>query len=357
MNRRMITTTGVAAGMVALTATAALASWGATAAGSATAKSTAMPAGSQPTKPVATAPTSVGTIVVQWTVANYPTVTPTTPVPGYVVKRYKGGVLDGTGPAGNCTGTVAALTCSDTVTVDGAYTYTVTPVSGTSNQWKGAESPASAVYNYSAATATFFALSPSPATVKAGSATTVTVTARKPDNSTDTNYTGTLTWSGSAFANSPNGSTATAVVASAFSNGVATYTITPKAVGGFQQLTATQGSITGSTNFTVNRADVQLTLTCPSSAPKGNPVSLTLGRPSTDAFGNPVTAASGQSVAVSVSATNVSAGATQLITIASASTSQTFNEALSSANQVVTVVTTNAPSGYTAANSCSVTHT
>jgi hypothetical protein len=153
MNRRMITTTGAAAGMVALTATAALASWGATAAGSATAQSTAMPAGSQPTKPVATASTSVGTIVVQWPVANYPTVTPTTPVPGYVVKRYKGGVLDGTGPAGNCTGTVAALTCSDAVTVTGAYTYTVTPVSGASSQWKGAESPASAAYNYTSVSA------------------------------------------------------------------------------------------------------------------------------------------------------------------------------------------------------------
>jgi hypothetical protein len=149
--RRVLLTTAAAGTLLGLTATAAFASWTAKANGSATAKSSAMPAGGQPSKPVATPSTSVGTITVQWPVANYPTVTPTTAVSGYIVKRYVGGTLDGTGPAGNCTGTVAALTCDDTVTLTGAYTYTVTPVSGTGSLWKGAESPASAIYNYTAA--------------------------------------------------------------------------------------------------------------------------------------------------------------------------------------------------------------
>jgi len=72
-----------------------------------------------------------------------------------------------------------------------------------------------------------------------------------------------------------------------------------------------------------------------------------------DIYGNAVT---GQPVTVTVSATNVTANLSQSVTILSANLSQTFVETLTTANNVTTVVSTDAPSGYTAASSCSIAH-
>ncbi len=262
MNRRRIATIAIAASLVVLTATTAAARWGATATGAGTAKSVAMPAGGTPTKPVATPTTAVGSIVVEWPVANYPGVTPMTAVGGYAIKRYKAGVLDGTGPAAACAGTLAVLTCTDTVTVAGAYTYTVTPVSGTSSLYKGTESAQGPTYNYApaASSASKFDVN-APATFTAGTSATVTVTAQRADNSTDTNYTGALTWSGTAFQSSPNSATPTAVLATAFSNGVATYSVRLTRAATSVVLTATQGSLTGSDTLTVNVAKAALGFT------------------------------------------------------------------------------------------------
>ncbi|MBK5306267.1 MAG: hypothetical protein JJD92_06215 [Frankiaceae bacterium] len=62
---------------------------------------------------------------------------------GYVVKRYKGSTLDTV--AGNCTGNVTSVTCSDTLTAGGTFSYSVTPKSGS---WIGTESAKSGAVTY-----------------------------------------------------------------------------------------------------------------------------------------------------------------------------------------------------------------
>lgn len=197
-----------------------------------------------------------------------------------------------------------------------------------------------------------FALTPSTATPTAGTAFTVTVTAKN-GAATDTTYSGskTLVWSGGQTVGSFAPSYQTAVT---FTNGVATATVTLYQAGA-QTLVATdsaQAAYTGSAEVTVSRASVALTLTCPATAPKSSAVSATLGRPATDAYGNVVT---GEPVAVTVSAT-FATPASQTVTVASGATTQAFTVTMSNANRT-TVLTTNAPTGYTAAPACSTVHT
>ena len=71
---------------------------------------------------------------------------------GYLVKRYPaGGGAATISPIGNCTGTVAGVTCTEEDTPAGAWRYTITPVIGA---WRGAESLLSGVATVSAASVT-----------------------------------------------------------------------------------------------------------------------------------------------------------------------------------------------------------
>lgn len=90
-----------------------------------------MPTGATPSAP-ATSTTTNPSVTVTWSAVNY--VGRAVAVAGYTVKRYKAGVADTV--AGTCTGTVTAVSCNDTLTVAGAYQYTITPKSGL---WVGVE--------------------------------------------------------------------------------------------------------------------------------------------------------------------------------------------------------------------------
>src|SRR4029078_11471688 len=71
---------------------------------------------------------------------------------GYLVKRYPaGGGAATISPIGNCTGTVAGVTCTEEDTPAGAWRYTITPMIGA---WRGAESLLSGVSTVSAASVT-----------------------------------------------------------------------------------------------------------------------------------------------------------------------------------------------------------
>jgi hypothetical protein len=192
-----------------------------------------------------------------------------------------------------------------------------------------------------------YSLTPSTTTPTAGTAFTITVTA------SETSYSGTksVTWSGGQTVGSYAPSYPSSLT---FANGVATATVTLYHASAQTLVVtdATTPAYTGSTSLTVSRASVALSLTCPASAPKGTAVTATLARPAADAYGNPVT---GQPVAVTVSATFASP-ASQTVTIAAAATSQVFGVTLSTAANRTTVLSTNAPAGYTAA-SCSTVHT
>lgn len=122
--------------VVITTVTAAHAAWTQTASGLASGKSTSMPTGPTPTASI-----NGGTVTLTWEAAKY--VSTTTNVAGYTVQRLKGGVAEAV--SGTCAGTVSTLTCNDSVSAAGSYTYKITPESGA---WLGAESTASSAVNY-----------------------------------------------------------------------------------------------------------------------------------------------------------------------------------------------------------------
>ena len=197
-----------------------------------------------------------------------------------------------------------------------------------------------------------YALMPSTTTPVAGTAFTVTVTARN-GAATDTTYFGTktVTWSGGATI----GSFAPVFPATVtFANGVGQASVTLYKAAA-QTLVATDAAVpafTGSTTVVPAPASVALSLACPSSGARGAAVSVTLARPATDAYGNSVT---GQAVTATVSAT-FATPASQAVTVAAGTTSQGFSLTLSNSTRA-SVVTTDAPAGYTAAPSCSIAHT
>ena len=171
-------------------------------------------------------------------------------------------------------------------------------------------------------------------------------------------YTGSKAITLSGPSTSPSGTAPTYPSTVAFTNGIGTIGANAITLTTAQSTTLTatmtaDGIAGTSGSVTVTRANVQLTLSCTSPAQKGSNQILTLGRPSVDIYGNAVT---GQPVTVTVSATNVTANLSQSVTILSANLSQTFVETLTTANNVTTVVSTDAPSGYTAASSCSIAH-
>jgi hypothetical protein len=142
MNRRTFAVLVAAATVVAIGSTAALATWSGNGKGAATSTAVTMPVGSTPTAPITTA-TSTATINVKWPAVNY--TGGAVSGAGYVVTRYKGAAVDNV--AGDCTGTVVALQCNDSLTSNGTYSYTVKPKSGA---WVGTEGPKSGTVTYTA---------------------------------------------------------------------------------------------------------------------------------------------------------------------------------------------------------------
>lgn len=249
-------------------------------------------------------------------------------------------VVDRTAPSavpGLCT-LAAPGPCTDPSPVAGATnTYAVR---ATRHAWQSA--PASVDVAVPADTRAF-TLAPSTATPAAGTAFTVTITA------SETAYSGskTLVWSGGGTVGPYAPEYQTAVT---FANGVGVATLTLYQAGA-QALVATEGAYNGSASVTVSRAPVALALACPPSGPKGTAVGATLSRPAADAYGNAVTGA----VAVTVGAT-FATPASQTVTIGNGAASQAFTVTLSNASNRTTVLSTNAPTGYTAAPACSTVH-
>jgi hypothetical protein len=108
----------------------ALAGWQVTSGnGKSYAKAGSIAAGGTPTATV-----SNRSITVSWSAVGG-----SVPVDGYVVERYgTGGVQQSVGAG--CSGTVAALSCTESGVAPGAWRYSVTPVR---QQWRGVESPQS----------------------------------------------------------------------------------------------------------------------------------------------------------------------------------------------------------------------
>jgi hypothetical protein len=106
---------------------AATAAWTHSGTGTPTAKAVSMPTGATPTASV-----SNRSVTVSWSASTMPG---GGAVSGYLVKRY-----DTNGNAqtigSGCSGTIAALTCTETSVPGGTWRYTVTPVK---NNWVGTE--------------------------------------------------------------------------------------------------------------------------------------------------------------------------------------------------------------------------
>ena len=142
-----------------------------------------------------------------------------------------------------------AATCSTNAL--SATTHSITAVySGTSDYLTSTSSPLSQVVN-APVVATKFAVSIA-SSVQAGTNATVTITAQTASNTTATGYAGgTLSWSGTATADSPTGSAATLPTSATFTNGVATVQVNLKTAGTGLGLTVSDGTINGSTTTTV----------------------------------------------------------------------------------------------------------
>ena len=122
----------------------ALASWAAGGTGSGSSKAVSMPSGNAPTVSV-----TGRNVTVSWTASNLPG---PTPVNGYVVDRYDAGTNASQTVGASCSGTVAALTCTEAATPAGSWYYKVTPKQGS---WLGVPSAASANVSVAAPNLTF----------------------------------------------------------------------------------------------------------------------------------------------------------------------------------------------------------
>src|SRR4051794_1706476 len=117
---------GMAIAAAALPA-AATAAWTHGGSGAPTAKAVAMPTGSTPTASV-----SNRSVTVSWSASTMPGGGAGS---GYVVKRYNtSGTIQTIGSG--CSGTIAALTCTETAVPGGTWRYSVTPLKG---NWTGTE--------------------------------------------------------------------------------------------------------------------------------------------------------------------------------------------------------------------------
>lgn len=111
----------------------ALASWVGGGTGNGSSKAASMPAGNTPSASV-----TGRNVTVTWTAATLPG---PTAVDGYVVNRYDASTNASQTVGASCSGTVAALTCTEAAVTPGSWYYKVRPKKGA---WLGAQSSAGA---------------------------------------------------------------------------------------------------------------------------------------------------------------------------------------------------------------------
>src|SRR5207248_5322926 len=131
-SRRRALASALTLAALAIPAGSAAAAWVASGTGSTSAKSRTMPAGNQPT-----AAASARNVTVSWSQSSF---SGGPAVSAYLVKRYD---TSGNGQTigSACSGTVSALTCTESDVPAGSWQYTVTPAQ---SNWRGAESAHSA---------------------------------------------------------------------------------------------------------------------------------------------------------------------------------------------------------------------
>ena len=131
--RRMLTGVAVVASLVVATPGIAQAAWTAAATAKGYAKADSVPQGNTPT-------TSVNgrDVTVSWPVSRFLN---TTAVAGYSVRRFDSSTGVPQAVLASCTGTIAALTCTEFGVAPGTWKYAVTPKQAL---WTGPESPQSA---------------------------------------------------------------------------------------------------------------------------------------------------------------------------------------------------------------------
>ncbi|MFL5781785.1 MAG: hypothetical protein ACJ760_10775 [Thermoleophilaceae bacterium] len=200
---------GTAIAAAALPA-AASAAWLHSGTGTPTAKAVSMPSGATPTVSV-----SNRSVAVSWSASTMPG---GGAVSGYTIKRY-----DTNGNAqtigSGCSGTIAAVTCTETSVPGGTWRYTVTPVK---NNWIGTESSQSSNATVASPSLTFSSsttVSSLPTTLNGSVAAFVggqTVTYRLDDPSTGTVLSGTLS---PTPVPSGGGSSVTVMIPAGTSNG------------------------------------------------------------------------------------------------------------------------------------------
>jgi hypothetical protein len=165
---------------------AATAAWTHSGNGSPTAKAVGMPTGATPTASV-----SNRSVTVSWSASTMPG---GGAVSGYVVKRYDTvGNAQSIGSA--CSGTIAALTCTETSVPGGTWRYSVTPVKGNWVGTEGSQSSNATVASPSLSFSSSTTVTVLPTTLNGTIAAFVggqTVTYRLDDPSTGTILSGTL---------------------------------------------------------------------------------------------------------------------------------------------------------------------
>jgi hypothetical protein len=129
-------TSGAAALVVValLAAASASAAWMPTRTGAAFSRATAVGQGNIPTA----AKANGKDVRVTWTAT---TLTNGAAVGGYLVRRYNALTSAEVAVTANCSGTIAALTCTENNVGKGSWQYTITPTVG---NWRGTESAKSA---------------------------------------------------------------------------------------------------------------------------------------------------------------------------------------------------------------------
>lgn len=208
--RRALLTIAIAAAAMPAAADAA---WTAAGTGNQTAKAVSMPAGSTPTASV-----SSRSVTVSWSASTMPD---GAAVSSYLVKRYDtSGNLQAIG--GACSGTISALSCTESAVPGGSWRYTVTAVR---SNWTGAESAQSSAVSVGSPSLSFSSsttVTSLPTTLNGSVASFVpgqTVTFRLDDASTGTVL-------GSTVASSPipsgGGSNVTVTIPAGTANGAHT---------------------------------------------------------------------------------------------------------------------------------------
>jgi hypothetical protein len=120
---------GLAVALMMAFGVVAYAAWTATGHGPSTVGARTMPAGNTPTTSV-----SGRDVTVSWTASSF---TGGPAVSGYAITRYPAAGGSAVAVGSNCSGTIAALTCTELAVTPGSWKYTVTPIQGA---WHGTES-------------------------------------------------------------------------------------------------------------------------------------------------------------------------------------------------------------------------